>query len=381
MRIAFYAPLKSPNHPVPSGDRRMARLLMAALRAGGHDVALASELCTLDSQGEPARQSALAAEAAGEITGLRQLWDDLPRDRRPEAWFTYHVYYKAPDYLGPAMAKAFAIPYLVAEASHAPKRAGGPWDHGHRASEAAIRAADVVFYLTQLDSQCTAPLIAPPHRLVALPPFLDPSPFAAAAAAAPTHRRALAKEAGLDPDTPWIMVAAMMRVRDKLPSYRQLGQALAAVASTNWTLIVIGDGPARADVEAALAPLGDAVRFLGAVDPERLPALMAAADLYVWPAVGEAYGMAFLEAQAAGLAVIAGRHRGVPDVVKDGETAWLTEPDDVGQLANRIEQMLADPEKRACMGEAARDFVATERTVTAAAARLDEALRWAQSCY
>ena len=44
MRIAFYAPLKSPDHPVPSGDRQMARLLVAALRHAGHDVEIASEL-------------------------------------------------------------------------------------------------------------------------------------------------------------------------------------------------------------------------------------------------------------------------------------------------------------------------------------------------
>ena len=42
MRVAFYAPLKPPDHPTPSGDRRMARLLMEALRAGGHVPVLAS---------------------------------------------------------------------------------------------------------------------------------------------------------------------------------------------------------------------------------------------------------------------------------------------------------------------------------------------------
>ena len=101
----------------------------------------------------------------------------------------------------------------------------------------------------------------------------------------------------------------------------------------------------------------------------------------MWPAVGEAYGMAFLEAQAAGLPVIAGRHRGVPDVVKDGETAWLTDPDDIGQMANRIDQLLTDPAERARMGQAACAFVGRERTLPVAARILDEALRWAQSCY
>ena len=48
------------------------------------------------------------------------------------------------------------------------------------------------------------------------------------------------------------MVVAMMRARDKLPSYRQLGQALSAVKARDWTLVVVGDGPARADVEAGI---------------------------------------------------------------------------------------------------------------------------------
>ena len=44
----------------------------------------------------------------------------------PELWFTYHLYHKAPDWLGPRIAGALGIPYVVAEASFAPKQAGGP---------------------------------------------------------------------------------------------------------------------------------------------------------------------------------------------------------------------------------------------------------------
>ncbi len=50
----------------------------------------------------------------------------LPKAKRPQAWFTYHLYYKAVDWIGPRVAAALDIPYLVAEASHAPKRARGP---------------------------------------------------------------------------------------------------------------------------------------------------------------------------------------------------------------------------------------------------------------
>jgi hypothetical protein len=46
MKIAFHAPLKSPDHPVPSGVRQMARMLIEALRLGGHDIGVASHLRT-----------------------------------------------------------------------------------------------------------------------------------------------------------------------------------------------------------------------------------------------------------------------------------------------------------------------------------------------
>jgi hypothetical protein len=57
-RIAFYAPLKPPDHPVASGDRAMARSLIAALRLAGHDVEIASRFRSFDA-GDPARQKRL----------------------------------------------------------------------------------------------------------------------------------------------------------------------------------------------------------------------------------------------------------------------------------------------------------------------------------
>ncbi len=63
MHIAFYAPLKSPNHPVPSGDRQMARLLIAALRLAGHSVEIASELRSFSATPEAGGREQLAALA------------------------------------------------------------------------------------------------------------------------------------------------------------------------------------------------------------------------------------------------------------------------------------------------------------------------------
>ena len=121
MRVAFYAPMKPPGHPVPSGDRRMARLLIEALRRGGHEVALASRLRSWDRGLDPARPARIEALGARVADRLVRRWRGAPD--RPDAWFTYHLYHKAPDWLGPPVAAALGIPYVVAEASHAPQRA------------------------------------------------------------------------------------------------------------------------------------------------------------------------------------------------------------------------------------------------------------------
>ncbi|HVL74030.1 MAG TPA: hypothetical protein VM434_19325, partial [Beijerinckiaceae bacterium] len=130
-RVAFYAPLKSPAHPIPSGDRTMARLLWRALDAAGFASDLASELRTFDPVGDRATQERVRDASFAEADALVARWRADP----PAAWFTYHVYYKAPDWIGPRVAAALDIPYLVTEGSWAGKRAGGPWALGHAGAE------------------------------------------------------------------------------------------------------------------------------------------------------------------------------------------------------------------------------------------------------
>lgn len=372
MRIAFYAPMKPPSHPTPSGDRRMARLLIQALRAAGHRVTLASRFRSRDGTGDPARQARLSARGQGLARRLAARYRALPADRRPQAWFTYHLYYKAPDWLGPAVSAALGLPYLVAEASIAPKRADGPWRLGHQASAAAVAAADAVLCFNAVDAECLRPLLADPGRLVGLKPFLDAAPFAAAGR--PGTRAALAGRLGLDADRPWLIAVAMMRRGDKLASFRVLGRALARIADRPWALLVAGDGPARAEVESALEPLGPRVRYLGRQAPAALPDLYGAADLCVWPAMREAYGMALLEAQAAGLPVVAGFGVGVEAVVVDGVTGLLTPTGDAAAFAAAVERLLASPRQRAAMGRAAQRQIEAEHGLAAAAQRLDAVL-------
>src|SRR3546814_15579915 len=79
-------------------------------------------------------------------------------------------------------------------------------------------------------------------------------------------------------------------------------------------------------MQAFTGALPDRVSVLGLVQPEVMPALYAACDLLVWPAVNEAFGMVLLEAQGAGLPVVAGRSPGVENVVAEGVTGYLSDP-------------------------------------------------------
>ena len=376
MRIAFYAPMKPPDHPQPSGDRRMANLLMQALRLAGQEVELASRFCSRDGAGDPDRQARLAQLGAGMADRILRRFRARPAAERPGCWFTYHLYYKAPDWLGPTVCRGLDIPYFVAEASVAPKRAGGPWDRGHRAAVAALARASAVITLNPDDAACL-PETCPVH---VIPPFLDPAPGRAAAGARITHRAALCQKFALNPDRPIVAAVAMMRRGDKLASYRLLAEALARLPDSAWQLLIVGDGPARGEVEQAFAALaapdsgGRRVQFAGAVGEPELPALLAGCDLLAWPAINEAYGMALLEAQAAGLPVVAGRSGGVPALVESGETGLLSDPGDAAAFAADLERLLGDPARRARLGRGALAKVAREHSLEQAAVSLKRIL-------
>ncbi len=340
----------------------MAQLLWQALERGGARVELASRLRARDAHGDPARQRRLQALgrrlAARYVRRVRA----RPPGERPDVWVTYHLYYKAPDWIGPAAAEMLGIPYLVAEASHAPKRAGGPWDAGHRQVQTALRRADAVLTINPADGACLPARV----RQVALPPFLDTTEVERVE----PDRAGLAAAYGLDPGQPWLVTAAMMRPGDKLASYRALAAALGRLTHRRWQLLVLGDGPARPQVEAGFAPLAARVHYAGATESPATATALASADLFVWPAVNEAYGMALLEAQAAGCPAVCGDFGGVSAILSDPETGRLVPPHDPDAFAGAVGALLDDPAARAAMGAAARAKVARSHTIDTAAQRL-----------
>ncbi len=366
MRLAFYAPLKPPDHPSPSGDRTVARLLIKALKLAGAEIEIASRLRSRIGTADEAAQHRMAARGAATAARLIGHYRALPKRRRPQAWFTYHLYYKAVDWIGPKVAASLDIPYLLAEASHAPKRAAGPYAFSHAAAEAAIRQAAAIFCLNPSDRECLS-AIAAKTRLIDLPPFLDLQHFAPALPDRDVARLKLAMHYRLDPTRPWLLAVGMMRPGDKLASYRMLAEALRHLARP-YQLLIVGDGAARPEIERAFHPIARNVAWLGLVEHAALAEIYAAADLLAWPAINEAFGMALLEAQACGCPVVAGRSGGVPAIVADGRTGWLSAPGDGAAFAADIDHAL--DVDLAPVRAAARDKALRQHDIAGASARL-----------
>ena len=142
-----------------------------------------------------------------------------------------------------------------------------------------------------------------------------------------------------------------------------------------WTIAIVGDGPCRQEVVSQFARLDPArIDWLGERQPSEMPQLYASGALYAWPGFGEAYGLAYLEAQAAGLPVVAQDIEGVPGVVRNGSTGILTPPGDAAAFADAIARLLDDAALRRSMSQAARSFVLEERSLEMAAARLGSIL-------
>lgn len=150
------------------------------------------------------------------------------------------------------------------------------------------------------------------------------------------------------------LIRAWSRVRSRVP---------------DAALLIVGGGPYRDALGrlARQAGVGEQVVFTGAVPWAELPAHYAAGDVYAMPCRTrrrgldvEGLGIVYLEASATGRPVIAGDSGGAPDAVRQGETGFVVDGRDPGQLADRLVQLLTDPELARRMGAAGRAWVERE---------------------
>ena len=153
----------------------------------------------------------------------------------------------------------------------------------------------------------------------------------------------------------------------------ELIRALPKIHQTapNASLIIVGDGPYRKDLERLVKKLGleNFVHLTGKVSQTELSKWYAAGDIFAMPCrtrMGgwdvEGLGIVFLEGSATGLPVIVGDSGGAVDAVIDSETGYLVDGTNTAEIADRIAYLFANPDVAKKMGEAGRNWVTQEWT-------------------
>lgn len=387
--IAFYAPLKSPLHPTPSGDRKIARLFIQALEQGGYHVELASQLRSFDKKGDSQRQQRLITLAKKEAIRIMRRWQK--QGFSPQVWFSYHLYYKAPDLIGPIICQALNIPYIVAEASWAEKRASGAWALYHQQVAIGLKLASKVVCINPRDKIALSDFYSLRPQgsrdpLVSLNAFIDDlavnddslstdtlNPPSLSKKMPNRQKQRLADKYGLDSDLPWLITIAMMRSGDKYHSYQQLSSVVASLQQP-YPLLIIGDGVMQANVRALFAQ-HQQVKFAGALENSQIQQLLPYFELLVWPAINEALGMIFLEAQQAGVAVVAGEQGGVNSIVNNKITGVLVDAYDSNAMSATIDRLLSEPAQLNRMQQAAKLYVAQHHSIAASALQLNHLIQ------
>lgn len=171
--------------------------------------------------------------------------------------------------------------------------------------------------------------------------FIDPSIYNRDA-----HPHLLRQQLGTEPIVMHISnFRRVKRVRDVLGIFARINKSL-----PSW-LVMVGDGPDRADAEDETRRLGleDRVHFLGKID--NVAPLLASADLFVLPSASESFGLSALEALASGVPVVGTNAGGMPEVVRDGETGFLRAVGDISGMAEAGLSILADRTRWKTMSE------------------------------
>ena len=116
----------------------------------------------------------------------------------------------------------------------------------------------------------------------------------------------------------------------------------------NAKLMLVGDGEEREELESLVEKFGlkERVKFVGRVQNEEIPQYMVASDVLVLPSLSEGFPVTILEAMASGLSIVATTVGGLPEIVKDGENGFLVEPNNYGQIAEKVILLLEDEELR-----------------------------------
>jgi glycosyltransferase involved in cell wall biosynthesis len=199
------------------------------------------------------------------------------------------------------------------------------------------------------------------NKIFDVPYSVDNDFFESRARVAARSRTQLRAALGLNRDGPVILNVAKMtarkRAQDLLDAYAKLSPD--SRAEPNASLVFVGDGEKRAELESRAAALGwNSIRFTGAINQTELPAYYDLCDIFVLPSIREPWGLVVNEAMSAGCAVVVSDQVGCgPDLVRHGQNGYTFRAGDIDQLAHTLKLITANPVRCREMGEKSREII------------------------
>ncbi len=321
------------------GGRAAAGRLLAGgcVRFAG-ERGLGFEILSLDGAGLPDSEVAVRGFAGNQRALALEVWKRQWTGRR--AAFVF-------DLLGPARAQSYLpaplrAPYLI------PLYGIEAWRPLEWDRRRALAKATVVFAISA-------------HTLERARPFCPDLGGAAVLPLALEERR---PEGAVDATLlgrlgrlgrGFFLIVGRMDARERYKGHDQLLEALRGIPDAR--LVVAGEGDDRARLEAKAAGLGmaDRVAFTGFISEATLAELYRRCVAFAMPSRGEGFGLVYLEAMRAGKPVLAARGSAAEEIVVDGRTGLLADPDDRDELRGALCRLLDHPGEARRMGEAGFD--------------------------
>lgn len=347
MRIFFYPPFKPMDHPNPSGDQVIARGILDFFRKKNHTVRNASYLRSRWIFWKPWLWPRILIEQ-------RRIEKKIIRSK-PNLWFTYHTYYKAPDLLGPAICNRTNLPYVIFQGIFSTKRKRDLRTlPGYLLNKKALCTAKHVF-TNRREDLVNLERLLPGSRLTFITPGIYPNDFTFDS----KGRSELRKIWGVG-DSPVVLSAAMFRPGIKTRGISWVIRACGHLLRKGISLFlaVAGDGKGGPDLkQLGHEYLADRIRFIGRIPRKDMNRFYSAGDIFAFPGFRESLGMVFLEAQSCGLPVIACDNGGISEVVRTGDTGFLVPVDSFAEFVRAIGRLLRENDLRQEMGTKAKDYI------------------------
>jgi phosphatidylinositol alpha-1,6-mannosyltransferase len=213
------------------------------------------------------------------------------------------------------------------------------WQHPSRVQRAAVGTADLVLCISRYTrARVVGWADIAPERVLVLP-------CTVADIFRPGDGSTVRSELALD-GKQVLLTVGRIDSRERYKGHDRVIAALPPLIAMGHdpVFVVVGEGDDQLRLRELAQKTGvvERVRFLGYVDPERLPDLYRAADLFVMPSTGEGFGIAFLEALASGTPALGLKVAGAADALGDGELGTLAGEDD---LAAAIDRVLSVPRR------------------------------------